>query len=652
MGLLWRMICFPTFLRLQHTPEIHASPKKESSHDSSVEVVTDNDDASPTLGFSSLFPLGETEIDSVGKFDDHQSTAESSSPQPSSNSPAGVNPRDEMIPDSDDCASRAYDLFELTPGAVRLVKVSPKAQHESIHCLLSRSTTSSNYTALSYVWGISPGLSTVKLECDDALGRTIESKIRRNLSTFLEVAGSLYPESHLWIDALSIDQTNVDERNHQVQQMGEVYACAEKVLIWLGQGDPALDYTVRAILNEEYPRPQRVTDAHDKFWPGLYKLCTHDYWNRLWIAQEVLLAREISIVYGHVEIPWDTVSEIVLGYADSSWFLDSSSDGGSGCMVDQAIRATPAFPFFMSRHVSHGPAHYAFRLHDLLREYGTSRCEDSRDRVFGLLSLTRHGTRFPVDYNLSRSELFYRAWSHFNTDGSPELAFLLMVALELTLEDLEAEVASDSSVHWNPSSWPSYRPSRDPELLNPCVRRPTFDQISGVSGGHQSSSDAECWTCYLCDQTVHLRRPARDELICCLVRSGFPNHIIFEPSATPFTYLPAVFTIMETQSDDDVDDDKKEGMRPKVQEDTSGLRVPLEECRLSMVESPARIFAKIEMSCPALVFLLRQLEMLARRDATSALREDIFSCVDDRLYRFVLSLTGESFTSTTTTTLE
>ncbi|KIW77970.1 hypothetical protein Z517_07803 [Fonsecaea pedrosoi CBS 271.37] len=644
MGPLWRMICFPRFLRLRHTPEIHTSPKKESSHDSSVEVVTDNNDASSTLGFS----LGETEIGGVGKFNGHQSTTESSSPQSSSNSPDGVYPQDERIVSS---PARAYDLFELTPGAVRLVKVSPKAQHESTHCLLSRSTTSSSYIALSYVWGISPGLSTVKLECDEALGRTTESKVRHNLSTFLEVAGSLYPESHFWIDALSIDQTNVDERNHQVQQMGEVYARAEKVLIWLGQGDPALDYTVRAILNEEYPRPQRVTDAHDKFWPGLYKLCTHDYWNRLWIAQEVFLAREISILYGHVEIPWDSVSEIVLGYADSSWFLDSSSDGGSGCMVDQAIRATPAFPFFMSRHVSHGPAHYAFRLHDLLREYGTSRCEDSRDRVFGLLSLTRHGMQFPVDYNQSRSELFYRGWSHFNTDGSPELAYLLMVALELTLEDLEAEIANDPSFHWNPSSWLSCRPSRNPELLNPCVRRPTFDQISGVSGVHQSSSDAECWTCYLCDQTVHLRRPKRDELICCLVRSGFPNHIIFEPT-TPFTYLPAVFTVMETQSDDD-DDHHHDPHQLKIQKDPPGLSVPLEECRLSMVERPDRIFAKIEMSCPALVFLLRQLEMLARRDATSALREDIFSCVDDRLYRFVLSLTGgESFTSTTKTTLE
>jgi hypothetical protein len=38
----------------------------------------------------------------------------------------------------------------------------------------------------------------------------------------------------LWIDALCIDQSNIQERKYQVALMGRFYSEAEMVIAWLG----------------------------------------------------------------------------------------------------------------------------------------------------------------------------------------------------------------------------------------------------------------------------------------------------------------------------------------------------------------------------------------------------------------------------------
>ena len=60
-------------------------------------------------------------------------------------------------------------------------------------------------------------------------------EVRENLWWALKHLRLKDRERFLWIDALSIDQNNVDERNHQVNQMDLIYAKAARVLIWLGR---------------------------------------------------------------------------------------------------------------------------------------------------------------------------------------------------------------------------------------------------------------------------------------------------------------------------------------------------------------------------------------------------------------------------------
>lgn len=87
-----------------------------------------------------------------------------------------------------------------------------------------------SFEALSYVWGKERPYKTILV--NDAL-----FSVRLNLWNFLDVSRRQQANTWLFVDAICIDQTNLQERARQVQLMGEIYTSAKQVLIWLGSED-------------------------------------------------------------------------------------------------------------------------------------------------------------------------------------------------------------------------------------------------------------------------------------------------------------------------------------------------------------------------------------------------------------------------------
>lgn len=56
------------------------------------------------------------------------------------------------------------------------------------------------------------------------------------------LAGSAYRDVYFFADAICINQDDIPERNAQVQCMGDLYAQAEEVLVWLGPGTAESDF--------------------------------------------------------------------------------------------------------------------------------------------------------------------------------------------------------------------------------------------------------------------------------------------------------------------------------------------------------------------------------------------------------------------------
>lgn len=136
-------------------------------------------------------------------------------------------------------------LFKHSPllleDSTRLLLLLPaKDPKDPIECQLievplgaTNESPEREYEALSYVWGarsgscpiICHGKSLLVTEnCLAALIRLRQPSVTRTL----------------WIDTICIDQsedeTSIRERNIQVAKMGQIYAEAERVVVWLGAG--------------------------------------------------------------------------------------------------------------------------------------------------------------------------------------------------------------------------------------------------------------------------------------------------------------------------------------------------------------------------------------------------------------------------------
>jgi hypothetical protein len=116
---------------------------------------------------------------------------------------------------------------------IRLIKLRPGQWTEDIQCQLVYDSLSNvrPYKALSYVWG-----SRNKSRRIDLNGCPFYITI--NLEHALRHLRHQLTDTLLWIDALSINQTNDRERTHQVNLMGQIYKSSQGVLVYLGDSIP------------------------------------------------------------------------------------------------------------------------------------------------------------------------------------------------------------------------------------------------------------------------------------------------------------------------------------------------------------------------------------------------------------------------------
>ncbi|KAL7901208.1 heterokaryon incompatibility domain-containing protein [Trichoderma sp. SZMC 28014] len=132
-----------------------------------------------------------------------------------------------------------YDPLDLGKPAVRLVRLLPGFDFDPITCELFQAFLNEEdeiipYEALSYTWG----------SAEAPQGITVNGKlltVTKNLHQALWQLRDKVQDRILWMDAICINQDNDKERGHQVEQMGEIYKRADRVLFYLGESNMAVD---------------------------------------------------------------------------------------------------------------------------------------------------------------------------------------------------------------------------------------------------------------------------------------------------------------------------------------------------------------------------------------------------------------------------
>ncbi|KPI37392.1 uncharacterized protein AB675_10255 [Cyphellophora attinorum] len=190
------------------------------------------------------------------------------------------------------------------------------------------------FSALSYEWGPpSP---------EDLLPITIDGHsflITPSLHAFLSRVRR--PDIHLtlWADAICINQADINERNHQVSLMGEIYKTATEVFSWLGHAAAGSD-EVFDLINSRKWSPDAPLDSDqgkNEFFLALCErnlsasfrlLVERPYWTRVWILQEVVLARTVVLCCGGKSASLEVFRKY--GVETPLWMVDGTPLSGSG----------------------------------------------------------------------------------------------------------------------------------------------------------------------------------------------------------------------------------------------------------------------------------------------------------------------------------
>ncbi|OAA58001.1 heterokaryon incompatibility protein [Niveomyces insectorum RCEF 264] len=336
-----------------------------------------------------------------------------------------------------------YIYTALPPNYIRLLHVQPAtSSSEPIRCELAVHSVDADlpaFEALSYVWGNTAEAHWIACERG-----TKALRVTRNLLVALQhlrptanerpadAAQSpppppLLPVSSpraLWVDAVCINQGNLAERSQQVQLMHRVYSGAWRVVVWLGpahsDSDRALQMVRRLHAADEatksepqlqpQPKPRQTAPRHISpaellelglppetgvDWTALDALFWRPWFVRMWVVQELAVARDAVVVCGRTSLPFACMQAAAL-FA-SRHLLGSVTP----VTYDRVVALVAARINYQCG--------AAVTLPELLLAFRALRATEPVDKVYALLNVVPHGAGRALlrpDYTRSAAAVF------------------------------------------------------------------------------------------------------------------------------------------------------------------------------------------------------------------------------------------------------
>ncbi|KAH7028976.1 heterokaryon incompatibility protein-domain-containing protein [Microdochium trichocladiopsis] len=282
------------------------------------------------------------------------------------------------------------------------------------------------YEALSYVWG-GPRKPHV-ITCNGS-----DVRITHNLALALTCLQHSKSPRVLWVDALCINQESTSERSAQVSIMREIYARAEQVIIfpgplveYAGLLSSALNKVIARYFEEESDGGSADPDASAKFefseLNALAVLVAQPWWNRVWVVQELAVAKKAVVWLGNGYADWFLVAQVLGSLSDTSLVPSSLSTFGFLLMAHKhmlnfkSMRALTVWLEESTRIREGGTAETSgcddnsvVSLLELLTAFRGFEATDARDKIFALLGLAAIldlGIDIKADYDKTVEECY------------------------------------------------------------------------------------------------------------------------------------------------------------------------------------------------------------------------------------------------------
>lgn len=179
-----------------------------------------------------------------------------------------------------------YSSLSLESNTIRLLRILPNENEDAdikctlfVYPLYDSGRGTHRYEALSYVWG----------DADDSRSICVNGHrltVRANLHIALSRLRDPVLDRIIWIDAICINQEDLNERGHQVQLMAKIYSKASQVVIWLGEAadnsDRALEEIVIAANQSEISSDKTARKA-------ILALLQRPWFRRIWVRKYRLI---------------------------------------------------------------------------------------------------------------------------------------------------------------------------------------------------------------------------------------------------------------------------------------------------------------------------------------------------------------------------
>ncbi|KAK3323319.1 heterokaryon incompatibility protein-domain-containing protein [Cercophora scortea] len=289
---------------------------------------------------------------------------------------------------------RHFRLLHLLPR-----KKTAESEPPMIECKLevAHLDLPNSFEALSYVWGSPHETRPILLEghvfhCTKSLHTALSRLVLEDKTRVL------------WVDAICIDQSDLDERAEQVKHMRYIYQEADAVLSFLG--DPfdgihaAIEYLCAAAddasihLNpkhEHFISVNNMDASSDQLSEYIVRLFNLPWWKRVWTVQEFCLAKTGTFYCGGHMVPVNKMTQGVanlLQHAATCCMADDLAFGGSYALADSDVELDVCDALLRLEQLQQaaelqpeGP------FHSTLLTFRIRLATDPRDKIYGLFGL-------------------------------------------------------------------------------------------------------------------------------------------------------------------------------------------------------------------------------------------------------------------------
>ncbi|EYB28739.1 hypothetical protein SNK04_005230 [Fusarium graminearum] len=274
------------------------------------------------------------------------------------------------------------------PSHIRILELLPAPREKALEgrLLVVDVDKPPAYEALSYTWADASNDSSLCQRIFIGHGNRalpITSSCHQGLRHLRKELESVF----IWVDSVCINQSDLEERSYQVAMMDDVFSRANVVHAYVGEDEygNSRKGTKAVPLLQSITEPTRPPGREFKnHAPAILDpFFQRPFFSRLWVVQEVLLARSV-----------------VLHCGDK--FTPISQD-----MVVKAQTHRVEIPWWMN-HIGRIGPYVKSELVQVLAATALCQMSDLRDKIFGLLGLVdvEDASILAADYNLMVREVY------------------------------------------------------------------------------------------------------------------------------------------------------------------------------------------------------------------------------------------------------